>query len=74
MANVAWYLFMPWHVYTIKVLPVVRCTSDEDPLDCAQRVMRATASALRQQATPFLYRDKISYTRYMTREINKQKK
>ncbi|TYZ60081.1 hypothetical protein PybrP1_000662 [[Pythium] brassicae (nom. inval.)] len=73
LANVLWYLFAPWHRYTITVLPATRAGPDEDPLACAQRVMQATAQALGQQATPFLYRDKIAFTRYKTRQFNKAK-
>lgn len=73
-ANVLWYMFMPWHVYTITFLPVTRAQTDEEPLAFAQRVMKQTARALGQDATPFLYRDKIAFTRYRTRQINKQKK
>jgi ancient ubiquitous protein 1 len=68
-ANVGWYLFVPWHVYTIKCLPRTEMLVGEEPLDTAQRVMRATAEALRQQATPFLYRDKIAFTRYKVQQI-----
>jgi ancient ubiquitous protein 1 len=74
LANVLWYLFVPWHVYRIKCLPVTRAEPNEDALAFAQRVMASTAHALAQDATPFLYRDKIAYTRYRTRQIQKQKK
>ncbi|KAJ0392278.1 hypothetical protein P43SY_011848 [Pythium insidiosum] len=73
-ANVLWYLFAPWHVYRVKCLPVTKAEPDEDALAFAQRVMKQTARALGQDATPFLYRDKISYTRWKTRELNKAKK
>ncbi|GAB9472195.1 hypothetical protein Gpo141_00009380 [Globisporangium polare] len=74
LANVLWYFFIPWHHYTVKVLPPTRAAAGEDPLVFAQRVMQATAQALHQQATPFLYRDKIAFTRYKTKQINKAKK
>ncbi|TMW67825.1 hypothetical protein Poli38472_007497 [Pythium oligandrum] len=74
LANVLWYFFVPYHVYRIKCLPVTRAEPDEDALAFAQRVMKQTARALKQDATPFLYRDKIAYTRFMTRQINKAKK
>lgn len=74
LANVLWYLFVPWHHYTVTVLPPTRAEPNEDPLDFAQRVMQLTAQTLRQHATPFLYRDKIAFTRYKTRQINKAKK
>lgn len=69
-----WYLFAPWHHYTVTVLPATRAEANEDPLVCAQRVMRATAQALKQDATPFLYRDKIALTRYTTKQLTKKKK
>lgn len=74
LANVLWYLFAPWHHYTITVLPPTRAELNEDSLAYAQRVMQATAQTLGQQATPFLYRDKIAFTRYKTRQLNKAKK
>uniref|UniRef100_K3W5A5 Phospholipid/glycerol acyltransferase domain-containing protein n=1 Tax=Globisporangium ultimum (strain ATCC 200006 / CBS 805.95 / DAOM BR144) TaxID=431595 RepID=K3W5A5_GLOUD len=74
LANVLWYLFIPWHHYRVKCLPPVKAEPNEDPLDFAQCVMKMTAEALAQQPTPFLYRDKISFTRYKTKQINKTKK
>lgn len=74
LANVLWYFFIPWHHYTVKVLPSTCAAAGEDPLAFAQRVMQGTAQALHQQATPLLYRDKIAFTRYKTKQINKAKK
>ncbi|RLN88903.1 hypothetical protein BBJ28_00002216 [Nothophytophthora sp. Chile5] len=74
LANVLWYCFVPWHTYTVRFLPRTQAAPGEDPLVFAQRVMKATAEALQQQASPFLYRDKIAYTRYMTHQLNKKKK
>lgn len=65
----AWYFFMPWHVYTIKCLPRIEARTDQEPLELAQQLMRATAEALGQQATPFLYRDKIAFTRYKAQQL-----
>lgn len=73
-ANVAWYFFAPWHVYTIKCLPRTEVQAGEEPLDAAQRVMRATAEALQQQVTPFLYRDKIAFTRYKAQQLRSRRK
>lgn len=74
LANVLWYFFIPWHHYTIKCLPAMNAEPNEDPLDFAQRVMKMTAEVLEQQPTPFLYRDKISFTRYKTKQVHKKKK
>ncbi|KAF4322262.1 hypothetical protein BBO99_00002294 [Phytophthora kernoviae] len=74
LANVLWYLFVPWHTYTVQFLPITKAEPDEDSLMVAQRVMKATATALQQQASPFLYRDKIAFTRYKTHQLNKKKK
>lgn len=70
----AWYFFVPWHVYTIKCLPRTETLPGEDALDAAQRVMQLTADALGQQATPFLYRDKITFTRYKAQQIRQGRK
>jgi ancient ubiquitous protein 1 len=74
LANVLWYLFIPWHTYTVQFLPCTKAEPGEDPLVVAQRVMQATADALGQQASPFMYRDKIAYTRYKTQQLKKNKK
>lgn len=74
LANVLWYLFVPWHTYTVQFLPSTRAAPGEDPLVVAQRVMKATADALEQQASPFLYRDKIAYTRYKTHQRKKSRR
>ncbi|KAG6956029.1 hypothetical protein JG688_00011618 [Phytophthora aleatoria] len=73
MANVLWYLFVPWHTYTVQVLPRTKAEQGEDPLIFAQRVMKMTADALEQQASPFMYRDKIAFTRYKNRQLKKNK-
>ncbi|KAG3078645.1 hypothetical protein PI124_g15923 [Phytophthora idaei] len=74
MANVLWYLFVPWHTYTVQVLPRTKAEQGEDPLIFAQRVMKMTADALEQQASPLMYRDKIAFTRYKNRQLKKNKK
>ncbi|KAL4150615.1 hypothetical protein PRNP1_010017 [Phytophthora ramorum] len=74
LANVLWYLFVPWHTYTVQFLPCTKAALGEDPLAVAQRVMKSTAEALQQQASPFMYRDKIAYTRYKTHQRKKNKK
>lgn len=53
---------------------MTKAEPDEDALAFAQRVMKQTAQALDQDATPFLYRDKIAYTRYKTKQLQKIKK
>ncbi|KAG6603125.1 uncharacterized protein IUM83_17534 [Phytophthora cinnamomi] len=68
LANVLWYLFVPWHTYTVQFLPCNQGSSGGNLLVVAQRVMKATADALEQQASPFMYRDKIAYTRYKTHQ------
>ncbi|KAE9029170.1 hypothetical protein PR003_g12293 [Phytophthora rubi] len=74
LANVLWYLFVPWHTYTVQFLPCTKAAPGEDPLVVAQRVMKATADALEQQASPFMYRDKIAYTRYKTHQRKNSKR
>ncbi|DBA00257.1 TPA: hypothetical protein N0F65_007901 [Lagenidium giganteum] len=69
VANVLWYFFIPWHVYTITVMPRTHAEPDEDALAFAQRVMKDTARLLDQQATAFLYRDKITFTRYKNKVL-----
>ncbi|KAG1703524.1 hypothetical protein DVH05_007471 [Phytophthora capsici] len=74
LANVLWYLFVPWHTYTVQFLPCIKAEPGEDSLVVAQRVMKMTAEALEQQASPFMYRDKIAYTRYKTHQLKKNRK
>ncbi|KAG7382172.1 Ancient ubiquitous protein 1 [Phytophthora pseudosyringae] len=73
LANVLWYLFVPWHTYTVQFLPCTKAEPGEDPLIIAQRVMKMTADALEQQASPFMYRDKIAYVRYKAHQLKKNK-
>ncbi|KDO22742.1 hypothetical protein SPRG_12169 [Saprolegnia parasitica CBS 223.65] len=61
MANVLWFLFLPWHRFTLRVLPPTSIGAAETPLDFAQRVMATTAAALGVTSSPFLYRHKTAY-------------
>ncbi|OQR94674.1 hypothetical protein ACHHYP_00987 [Achlya hypogyna] len=64
VANILWFLFLPWHRFTVRVLPPTTIGDGETPLAFAQRVMLATANALRIAPTPFLYKHKMRYLQW----------
>ncbi|ETI31602.1 hypothetical protein L917_20597 [Phytophthora nicotianae] len=74
LANVLWYLFVPWHTYAVQFLPCTKAEQGEDPLIFAQRVMKMTADSLKQETSPFMYRDKIAFTRYKSHQLKRNKK
>ncbi|EQC29904.1 hypothetical protein SDRG_12448 [Saprolegnia diclina VS20] len=61
IANVLWFLFVPWHRFTLRVLPPTSIDATETPLDFSQRVMAMTAAALSVTSSPFLYRHKTAF-------------
>eukprot|EP00949_MAST-11_sp_MAST-11-sp1_P003759 g3759.t1 len=60
--NILGFLFQPFCVYTIEILPMEQRREEEDSLAFAQRVMGLIADKLGIASSPYLYNDKRFYT------------
>lgn len=68
-ANIIFYLFQPWRVFSVQFLAPQQIDeeTDETSLGFAHRVMQQIAAARGMKCGPFLYRDKRRYLRMKER-------
>lgn len=67
-SDLFWFLFVPWTIFTLKYLPVLKRESEESAEDFSQRVQSVMAHKLGQTATAFTCNDKVEYAKKVLRE------
>ncbi|KAK6622109.1 hypothetical protein RUM44_001916 [Polyplax serrata] len=69
-SDIFWFLFVPFTVFKIKYIPVIKQEENESPEDMCKRLEKAIADELNITPTNFTVNDKVELEKRISSEMN----